>query len=82
LDIHHNIFLCTGSTDTFNLVAASTGIVRDNYISVNAATFAAAMDIGNCLNVNNFMIADDDLGGAKCDNRYTAAASVTETADG
>jgi hypothetical protein len=82
LDIHHNKFLCTGSTDTFNLVASSTGFVRDNYISVNAATFADALDIGDCFNVNNFMIADADVGGACCDNRYTAAASVTETLDG
>lgn len=65
LDIHHNVFMTTGATDTFNLVAASTGFVRDNIIAVNAATFAAALDIGNCWNVNNFMIADDDVGGTR-----------------
>ncbi|MHA2069224.1 MAG: hypothetical protein ACXABY_33100, partial [Candidatus Thorarchaeota archaeon] len=82
LDIHHNTFMTTGATDTFNLVAASTGMIHDNRIVVNAVTFAAALDIGNCWNVNNYKIADDDVGGAKCDNRYTVAASVTETADG
>jgi hypothetical protein len=82
LDIHNNTFMTTGATDTFNLVAASTGMVHDNRIVVNAVDFAAALDIGNCWNINNYKIADDDVGGAKCDNRYTAAASVTETADG
>ena len=82
LDIGHNLFMTTGATDTFNLMAASTGMVHDNRIVVNAADFAVALDIGNCWNINNFMIADADVTGATCDNRYTAAASVTETADG
>jgi hypothetical protein len=81
-DIHNNILATAGGQDTFNLVAASTGFVRDNRIVVGAVTFAADLDIGNCWSMNNYMIADDDVGGAKCDHRYTVAASVTETADG
>ena len=81
-DIYNNRIATSGGQDTFNLVAASTGFVRDNRIVVGAVTFAADLDIGNCWSMNNYMIADDDVGGAKCDHRYVAAASVTETADG
>jgi hypothetical protein len=81
LDIHDNVFMCTGSTDTFNLVAASTGFVRHNTIAFNAASGAAALDIGNCWNVRNDMIADDDVTGAACSDQYVALASFTETLD-
>lgn len=82
VDIHHNSFATTSAVPTLSLVAASTGMVRHNDIVVGSADFATAMDIGNCWNIFNKMIANDDLGGAKCDNRYTAAGTVTETADG
>jgi len=81
-DIYNNRLQADNAVDTFNLVAASTGFVRHNWIVVGAATFAADLDIGNCWNLDNLMIANDDVGGAKCDNRYTVAASVTETQDG
>jgi hypothetical protein len=82
LDIHHNSFATTSAVPTLSLVAASTGMVRHNDVIVGSADFATGMDIGNCWNIFNKMIANDDVTGAKCDNRYTAAASVTETADG
>jgi hypothetical protein len=82
LDIHHNSFATTSAVPTLSLVAASTGMVRHNDIVVGSADFATAMDIGNCWNIFNKMIANDDVTGAKCDNRYNVAASVTETADG
>ncbi len=77
-----NTFYCTGTTDNLNLQGSSTGIFSKNIVAVNATTFAAALDMGSVLNCDNIMIADADIGGAACDNRYVAAASVTETLDG
>ena len=81
-DIHHNQLLSVSAVDTFNLVAASTGFVRDNRVVVGAVDFATNFDIGTCFCMNNYCIANDDTGGTKVDNRFTAAASQTETADG
>ena len=81
LDIGHNIFMTTGATDTFNLVAASTGMIHDNRIVMNAANAAAAMDVGNCWLMNNYLVADDDVTGAKAGLIDNAFASVTVTAD-
>ena len=82
LDIYGNVFMTTGTADTFNLVAGSTGMVHDNRIVLNAGSYALAMDIGNCWSVNNFAIADDDVTGAKgglIDNGFVSCAV---TADG
>jgi hypothetical protein len=82
LIIDGNIIYTAGSADTFNLVAASTGVVSNNLIAMNAASAATAMDIGNCLNMKNTLIADDDVGGTKAPPANTAAyASVTASAD-
>ncbi len=82
LDIHHNTFLTTGTTDTFNLVAGSTGMVHHNTVVLNAASYSLAMDIGNCWNVENYAIADDDVGGAKGGLVDNGFASCVVTADG
>jgi hypothetical protein len=80
--IDGNTFYTGGSADTFNLVAASTGIVSNNLVTMNAVSAAAAMDIGNCLNMKNTLIADDDVGGTKAPPASTASyASVTASAD-
>lgn len=79
--IDGNKFYTGGSADTFNLVAASTGIVADNYIVMNAVSAAAAMDIGNCMSIQNFLIADDDVGGDNTAVEAGTFASVTATAD-
>jgi len=79
--IDGNYFFTGGTADTFNLVAASTGIVSNNIITMNAANAAAALDIGNCLSFQNYLIADDDVGGAKAAIEVGAFASVTATAD-
>lgn len=79
--IDGNYFYTGGSADTFNLVAASTGIVSNNYITMNAASAATALDIGNCLNIHNWLIADDDVGGTKAAIEVGSFASVTQTAD-
>ena len=76
-----NQIFTAGTTDTFNLVAASTGIVSDNYITMNAASAAAALDIGNCLSIEHYLIADNDVGGAAAAITASAFASVTATAD-
>jgi hypothetical protein len=82
LVIAGNAFYTGGSADTFNLVAASTGLVADNIVTMNAVSAAAAMDIGNCLNLRNTLIADDDVGGTKAEPAFTSAyASVTASAD-
>ena len=79
--IDGNVFFTGGSADTFNLVAASTGIVGNNIITMNAASAALALDIGNCLNFENYLIADDDVGGAKAAVVSTTFTSVAATAD-
>lgn len=79
--IDSNFFFTGGSADTFNLVAASTGIVSNNYITMNAASAALALDIGNCLSFQNYLIADDDVGGAASAIEAGAFLSVTPTAD-
>lgn len=79
--IDGNFFFTAGTTDTFNLVAASTGIVSNNIITMNAVSAAAALDIGNCLSFQNYLIADDDLTGAKAAVEAGTFASVTATAD-
>lgn len=79
--IEKNHFYTGGSADTFNLVAASTGIVSDNYITMNAASAANALDIGNCVSIQNYLIADDDVGGDNSAIEAGAFASVTATAD-
>lgn len=76
-----NQFFTAGTADTFNLVAASTGIVSQNLIVMNAANAAAALDIGNCVSIDNYLIADDDVTGAKASIEASAFASVTATAD-
>lgn len=79
--IENNRFFTQGTADTFNLVAASTGIVCNNLIVMNAVSAAAALDIGNCVSMENYLIADDDVGGAKAAVVSTTFASVTATAD-
>ena len=79
--IHHNTIMCTGNQDTFNLIAASTGLVNDNRIVMTAASAAAALDIGNCWSMMNYLIADDDVTGAKGGLLDTGFVSVTATAD-
>ena len=76
-----NDFITDGSADTFNLVGGSTGVVARNYINMNAASAANALDIGNCINMNNWLIADDDVTGAASGMESTGFASVTVTAD-
>ena len=80
LDIDSNLFMTTGSTDTFNLVAASTGVLRDNRIVMNAASGAAALDVGNCWLFNNYLIADDDVTGAAAAIIDNGLGSITVTA--
>lgn len=80
-ECYGNTMMTTGATDTFNLVAASTGLIHDNRIVMNAANAAAAMDIGNCWMMNNYLIADDDVGGAKAGLIDSGFGSVTVTAD-
>lgn len=80
-NIHHNTFITTGGTDTFNLVAASTGMIHDNRIVMNAANVAAALDVGNCWCMENYFIADDDVGGAKGGLEGSGFGTVTVTAD-
>lgn len=82
LNIHDNLFMTSGGTPIFALVAGSTGMVHDNRCVIGTATFAADFDIGNCWCVNNYCIADADVTGGCCDNRYTASGTQTETADG
>ncbi len=85
--IDGNHFYTVGTADTFNLVAASTGIISNNIMVMNAADAATALDIGNCFSISNWMIADDDTGGTKAGievgNAVIAASfvSVTATAD-
>jgi len=79
--ITDNHFWTVGTADTFNLVAASTGIVSRNVIVMNAASAAAALDIGNCVGFDNWLIADDDVTGAAAAIIDSAFASVTATAD-
>jgi len=79
--ITENSLFTGGTADTFNLVAASTGIISHNVITMNAASAALAMDVGNCLLFENYLIADDDVGGAKGAIIDTSFASVTATAD-
>lgn len=79
--ITENYFFTAGSADTFNLVAESTGIVSRNLVTMNATSAAAAMDVGNCLLFNNYIIADDDVGGAKAAITDEAFASITGSAD-
>lgn len=80
--IDSNVFFTAGTADTFNLVAASTGIVSNNLVTMNAVSAAAALDIGNCLNLRNTIIADDDVGGTKAEPAVASAyASVTASAD-
>lgn len=81
LNIHDNVFMCTGATDTFNLVAASTGFIHHNTIVMNAASAEEALDVGNCWCIENYLIADDDVGGAKCGIADVDFASVAATAD-
>ncbi len=82
LTIRGNEFFTGGSADTFNLVAASTGIVSNNIVVFNATSVAGAMDIGNCMNIGNIFIADDDVGGTKSDPNSTESyASITGSAD-
>lgn len=81
LDIDSNLFMTTGATDTFNLVAASTGVIRNNQIVMNAASGATAMDVGNCWLIHNYIIADDDVGGAKSAVLDNTLASIAATAD-
>ncbi|MHC4237496.1 MAG: hypothetical protein ACYSSM_04475 [Planctomycetota bacterium] len=77
-----NAFYTGGTADTFNLVAASTGLVADNLVTMNAASAATALDIGNCLNLRNTIIADDDVGGTKAEPAVASSyASVTASAD-
>lgn len=79
--IEGNRLYTGGSADTFNLVAASTGIVAHNLITMNAASAALAMDIGNCVCFQNYLIADDDVGGDNSAVEQGTFASVTATAD-
>lgn len=79
--ITDNHFWTVGTADTFNLVAASTGIVSRNVIVMNSISVATALDIGNALNFDNYLIADDDVGGAKSAITGATAASVTASAD-
>lgn len=80
--IDGNTFYTGGSADTFNLVAASTGIVSNNLVTMNAVSASAALDIGNCLNLRNTIIADDDVGGTKAEPAVASSyASVTASAD-
>lgn len=79
--ITNNHFYTGGTADTFNLVAASTGILSRNIITMNAVSAAAAMDVGNLVVFDNWLIADDDVTGAAAAIRDNAFASVTATAD-
>jgi hypothetical protein len=79
--IEYNRLFTAGTADTFNLVAASTGIVAYNLIAMNSVSAATALDIGNCLNFENYLIADDDVGGTKAAVVSTTFASVAATAD-
>lgn len=79
--IEKNVLYTQGTADTFNLVAASTGILTDNRIVMNAASAALALDIGNLVSFQNYLIADDDVGGAKSAVEAGTFASVTATAD-
>jgi hypothetical protein len=79
--ITRNHLFTSGTADTFNLVAASTGIVSHNIINMNAASAATALDIGNCLSFENYLIADDDVGGTKSAIEAGSFGSVTPTAD-
>lgn len=80
--IDSNTFYTGGSADTFNLVASSTGIVSNNLVTMNAVSAAAALDIGDCLNLRNTIIADDDVGGTKAEPAVASSyASVTASAD-
>lgn len=80
--ITKNVFNTTGTTDTLNLQGNSTGVFYENVIVLNAATYAAACDIGNLVNIHNYAIADDDLTGAKGGALDTVFASCAVTADG
>ena len=79
--IEGNRFYTGGTADTFNLVAASTGILTDNRIVMNAASAAAALDIGNVVAFQNYLVADDDVGGDNDAIVSGGFASVTATAD-
>ena len=56
-------------------------MIHDNRIVMTAASAAAALDVGNCWCMENYLIADDDVTGAKGGLLDTGFASVTATAD-
>ncbi len=60
--IVNNIF-SDSSADTLNVVAASTGFVARNIVAMETSV-AASLDIGNCWNIDNKLILDDDVTGA------------------
>ena len=78
--IVNNIF-SDSSADTLNIVAASTGFVARNVVAMED-TVANAFDIGNCWNVDNKLILDDDvtgaLGSAAEATSYTSSVASAE----
>ena len=74
-----NVFSDPG-VDTLNLVASSTGFITRNIVAMET-TVAAAFDIGNCWNVDNKFILDDDVGGAFSDAVTSAYTSNTASAE-
>ena len=75
--IVNNIF-SDSSLDQLNLVAASTGFVARNVVAMED-TVANAFDIGNCWNVDNKLILDDDVTGA-LGNAAEATSYTSSTA--